>query len=328
LQNIGENICHDERRWFACGFGLPACFALDHICTANTVLRDLRQRAVELAGQLRDLRDRLQRLEVRHAEAVLKKATDLGLLGVQEADKIRTDLEIAGLNSLLNLQGTALSELDRLIKQALPDIPLPGQWNPETITLIVNGRDLATLSNDRRLKQGDSSRFMAIRPMSKGETFVQGLRVNPFARPDAARASNEDIGCPSGWDGFLTTPLAKMRGLSGWETIDLGNVTVTGILRRPPSPGKDAYVSFDLEATEVQADGRTFILDGTKGIRHARYLRIEYRYGTDRRFDSAHENWKPGDILRVTGPVLRDRDRTTFYEVHPSASRNISRISP
>jgi hypothetical protein len=119
-----------------------------------------------------------------------------------------------------------------------------------------------------------------------------------------------------------------MRGFSGWDNIsNLGNVTVTGVLRHDPSPGADVYVSFDLEVKSVEVNGRMLVLGDESGIRDARYIRIEYLHESDQRFDSSHEHWQVGDTLRVTGPVKRDRDRTTFFEVHPLGSSNISRVS-
>jgi hypothetical protein len=157
------------------------------------------------------------------------------------------------------------------------------------------------------------------------EYFVQGLRVNNFKWGCASAGGDRECG----WDTFLTTPLGKDQGISGWDKPEaLGDVTVVGVLTHAPSPGGDAYVSFDLEVRTVEAVGTTLDLSSEPGITGKRYVRVEYLHPGDQRFDSDHDNWKVGDTLRVSGPVERDRDRTTFFEIHPTGSANIFRIVP
>jgi hypothetical protein len=225
--------------------------------------------------------------------------------------------EIALFNTVIDAAQPLANELQNLIDHLIPgvDVPLPGQWKPESITVVVNGREFASFAINERLRQGNSYWQTKIRPMSDAEYFVQGLRVN-IVKGDGS----------DDYFSFIATPAAKMRGFSGWDSpvSEARTVTATGVLQHPPSFGLDAGVSFDLKVDQIVVDGRPFTLDGTKGIRHDRFIRVEYRFGTDERF----RNWHVGDRIQVTGEIKRDRDRTTFYEIHLHDASQIDRLSP
>jgi len=322
-----DKICHNETISVGiCILDPPSCLVSRLVCAANPEFQKLNDRVAQLEKDLNNAQADVAGFAIRLQAAIATKTTDFQL----EADKQITlkanqaafDAETAVFNGL----NSAVSDLKDLIDHVLPgiSIPLPGQWKPDSITLVVNGRDYVTFANNYgRLQQGHSEWENRVRSMSDGEYFVQGLRVN-ITKPGCVPT---DIEKECGWDTFLTTPFAKMRGFSGWDDLKLGDVTVTGVLRHNPSPGEDAYVSFDLEVRTVDVGGRTYILGDGSPIRDARYVRIEYLHGSDERYDSSQENWKPGDTLRVTGPAKRDRDRTTFFEIHPLGSSNISRIA-
>jgi hypothetical protein len=224
--------------------------------------------------------------------------------------------EIAVFNAVIDATQPVANELQNLIDHLIPgiDVPLPGQWKPESLTVIVNGRELASFSINERLRQGNSYWQTKIRPMSDAEYFVQGLRVN-IVKGDGS----------DDYFSFIATPAAKMRGFSGWDSPvnEARTVTAVGVLQHPPSFGLDAGVSLDLKLEQIVVDGRPFILDDTKGIRHERFIRVEYRFGTDERF----RNWHVGDKIWVTGEIKRDRDRTTFYEIHLHDASQIDRVS-
>jgi hypothetical protein len=311
-----------------CWHGIPPpCDRLRSECKRqNQVLADLR---VKLGKAQRDVNDRLSDLQS-YAVAFPTAKTDRATFVLAKTTVAVHAAPSSALMFQANYLDKSISELTTRISEIGPviDIPLPGQWKPESITLIVNGRDYVTVNNDGFgwLKQGHSEWERKLRDgIGAGEYFVQGLRVNNFKWGCASTGGDRECG----WDTFLTTPLGKDQGVSGWDEPEaLGDVTVVGVLTHAPSPGGDAYVSFDLEVRTVEALGTTLDLSSEPGIRGKRYIRIEYLHPGDQRFDSDHDNWKVGDTLRVSGPVERDRDRTTFFEIHPTGSANISRIDP
>jgi hypothetical protein len=329
ILRVGQQVCHNVTiSSGACWFLGPVCLVTKLVCEANTALRDLNDKLAQTQRDLNNRQADVAAFAIKLQTAIAAKSTNLALQatkeGVLTADKIKYD----ALNKLADGLDSAISDLKALIDSVIPgiDIPLPGQWKPDSVTLIVNGRDYMTVRNNYgRLRQGHSEWETPARGMGAGEYFVQGMRVNINTAGCGPVEGDQECG----WDTFLTTPFAKMRGFSGWDNItSLGKVTVTGVLRHDPSPGGDAYVSLDLEVRTVEAAGRSFTLDNQNGIRGPRHIRIEYLHEGDQRYDSNHEHWKIGDTIRVTGPVKRDRDRTTFFELHPLGSSNIARIAP
>ena len=73
----------------------------------------------------------------------------------------------------------------------------------------------------------------------------------------------------------------------------------------------------------MEAEGRQFI---PKDItdEQARYVRIEYQFGTDQRFKNWHEN----DRFEVGGPVRWDTDRSGFFEIHPTDKNSVRKLPP
>lgn len=280
----------------------------------------LRDTCNALNNEIADLETKFNNIQSWLQIHAAEEAVALGILATKTALETSIHLveaEIAIFNAVVDAVQPIANELQNLIDHLIPglDIPLPGQWKPESITIVVNGRDLASFTINERLGQGHSYWQTKIRPMGNAEYFVQGLRVN-IVKGDGS----------DDYFSFIATPAAKMRGFSGWDypVSEARTVTVTGILKHPPSFGLDAGVSLDLKVEQIMVDGQPFTLDGTKGIRHDRYIRVEYRYGTDERF----RNWHVGDTIRVTGEIKRDRDRTTFYEIHLHDASKIDRISP
>lgn len=323
LLNVPDELCQ-HKSGLECALAGPLCL----VCVANSEYQDITN---QITNWQKELNTRLADVAAFAAQkqVALDAQTAKLALKATKATLLETEnIKFAAMNKLADGMDIAVTDLTTLINEVVPgiDIPMPGQWKPDTLTLIVNGRDYVTFQNTKygRLRQGHSEWKSPVRAMGDGEYFAQGLRVN--LNKQGCVPSGPEIEC--GWDTFLTTPLAKMRGYSGWDNLsNLGNVTVTGILRHEPSPGADAYVSFDLEVRTINVGGRTFVMGGANGIRATRYIRIEYLHGSDMRFDASHEHWKLGDTLRVTGPAKRDRDRTTFFEIHPTGTSSIDRIA-
>lgn len=329
LLTLPDQVCHNETVQIGICVALgPACLITNKlVCAANPLIQQLNDKATQLEKDLNSANADAAAFAIKVQAALAAEATDAQLQVTKQTLLTADQLEYDALNKLADGLDSAISDLKTLIDNIVPgiDIPLPGQWKPDSVTLVVNGRDYVTFNNGYgRLRQGHSEWENPVRRLSGGEYFVQGMRTN-INTPGCASSGGEE---ECGWDVFLTTPFAKMRGYSGWDSIpDLGNVTVTGVLRNNPSPGHDVYVSLDLQVTSVDVGGRTIVPGDVTGIHGPRYVRIEYLHEGDERFDSSHENWKIGDTLRVTGPVFRDRDRTTFFEIHARGSSNISRVS-
>jgi hypothetical protein len=326
-----DKICHNETISVGvCILDPPSCLVTRFVCAVNPEFQRLNDRVAQLENDLNNAQADVAGFAIRLDAAIATKTTDFQLETDKQITLKANQVAFDAATAAFNVLNSAASDLKDLIDHVLPgiSIPLPGQWKPDSITLVVNGRDYATFPNNYgRLRQGHSEWENRVRTpsdgMSDGEYFVQGLRVNITKSGCTPTGIEKECG----WDTFLTTPFAKMHGFSGWDDLKLGDVTVTGVLRHNPSPGEDAYVSFDLEVRSVDVGGRSYVLGAGSSIRSPRYVRIEYLHGTDERFDSSQENWKAGDTLRVTGPAKRDRDRTTFFEIHPLGSSNVSRIA-
>ena len=320
-KKVGEFACNNLVCPFSCvcaGAGVcGACLGKE----INTPLPcPLKDTCNALNNEISDLEIQVNNIQSWLEVHAAEEGVAAGVLTLKTSLETQIRLvegEIVVFNAVVDAVQPIANDLQNLIDHLIPgiDIPLPGQWKPESITIVVNGRDLASFTINERLKQGHSYWQAKIRPMSNAEYFVQGLRVN------LVKGDGKDD-----YFSFIATPAAKMRGFSGWDypVDEARTVTVTGTLKNPPSFGLDAGVSLDLKVDQIMVDGLPFTLDGTKGIRHDRYIRVEYRYGTDDRF----RNWHVGDTIRVTGEIKRDRDRTTFYEIHLHDASKIDRISP
>ena len=327
-----NQVCHDEKKAvLVCAIFAPACVTIVTVCVTAPAFQQLTDAMLTLKEKLNTANADVAGFSAKLAAATAAKATNLALEAQKQA-LLKTDqLEYDVASKVADGLDSEIGNLKSLIDKATPDIdiPLPGQWKPDSVTLIVNGRDYVTFQNNGfgRLRQGHSEWENHVRSMSDAEYFVQGLRVNiNKAMNEGCVKLGDETKC--GWDTGLTTPFAKMNGFSGWDMLDnLGTATITGILRNPPSPGADAYVSFDLQVLTVDVLDRHFDLGQGSSIRGVRHIRCEYLHEDDARYDPSHENWKIGDTLKITGPIRRDRDRTSFFEIHPKGVSNISRIS-
>jgi hypothetical protein len=186
------------------------------------------------------------------------------------------------------------------------------------VSLIVNGREFATFSVNDRLMQGHPSWTGLFKTFPPEEQFARGLRVN-LGRQNSS--FDEEIA--------RLTGIFKDLNVSGWQNGPIQTARVVGKLQSPPSDSKDGFATLDLELERVEARGAMFVLDGAHGVRHKRYLRIEYKHRTSNGSDdSRFKSWHPGDRLAVSGQVLWDTDRNGFYEIHPDSSSQVKVLSP
>jgi hypothetical protein len=254
------------------------------------------------------------RLALAAAQAAKAIADTQLRLGQIAVDKARGVVVIAQ---------SKVKELDDFIRDilpGLPEVPKPGQWVPANITLSVNGSEYIRCNVNERLKRGHPSWTGFWESVSPDDQFVNGLRVTNMSESGALDQ------LASG----LTTYL-KVQDISGWEKGPIKDVKMIGILRHAPSPGADEYVSLDLQVESIEEINgkkvkKEYILDDSHGIRHPRFIRVEYRHRENtKENDDRYLEWANmvGRRFEVEGKILRDTDRATFYEIHPKKKSNI-----
>jgi hypothetical protein len=186
-----------------------------------------------------------------------------------------------------------------------------GGWKPESLSLLVNGRVYGeTFTVNQWLRKRRSEWRRLLRPLPPDEQFVRGLRLE-------INSATGRFGEVIAW---VTTKF-KNRGISGWNPGPVETATVTGVLKRKPSFGTDGFASLDMELESAEVGGRRFALDGSAGIRHKRYIRIEYKH-RDKPVP------KLGERVRVSGAVRWDTDKGGFYEIHPRGSNDLEVLKP
>jgi hypothetical protein len=302
-------VCIGGGRWRKCTPAPPTCSAKNACHKLSDEIAGLTRQVTERANWLND------HLEAYKA-AIIVKGVKAGL----DAQVLLLTGQITAYETLTKAVQPFADRLQNILDSLKPGdvFPALGQWRPEKITIIVNGKVFKDFTINKTLRQGDSSWQSGrneVRALSPAEYFANGLRVN--------------IGQTTGTDdyaSFINTPAAKQRGFTGWDVntpdvSEVKQVDVTGVLEHEPGYGLDAGVSFDLRITKIFIDGSPNLLDS---VRDDRFIRIEYAFGNDYRF----RTWHRGDTLHVVGIPKRDRDKTTFYEIHLTSADDINRISP
>lgn len=215
-----------------------------------------------------------------------------------------------------------------------------GGWKPENITLYVNGEKfgetLAVLPPGEKLNKDRPAWRHLFKDISAEERFLNGLRIEPIA----------EVGS---WFGHViagvTTPF-KLLNISGWqhgplkrykehdrftssgpvkEDLPIEHVSVEGVLYTKPRPATDGYLTLDLKLSVVRIRGANgaiseYAVNSERGIRHDRYIRVEYqRIKIGRGWDSRlrTEKWSIGDRFYAEGKIFWDTDAGGFYEIHP-----------
>jgi hypothetical protein len=250
----------------------------------------------------------------------------------------------------------------RLVKEGLggkfnaPDSP-GGAWEPQQVTLYVNG---APYPNDsccavnEWLQQGHATWTHYLGYYTPEELFVRSLRLSPN---DPLKSSGEDLG-------FFTTALGKNQGISGWRWGGVGPSCATGrVIQFATSTDGLATIDLEVQKMEVssipvtayhtplsssaqtpgpqgpralstlqrsllggnpQPQFQVFWLDGTHGIPHTRYVRVECPYYQSRCSPLPQNN----SLVRICGDVCRDMDYETWLEIHPRAPSDYSILAP
>lgn len=216
-------------------------------------------------------------------------------------------------------------ELVRDIFKLLPlpslGIPKPGEWKPKSVTLVINGEEFVTYEVNERLKQGHPAWVKYLKNLHPELQFAHRLRI---VKPPEGEPKDELLGQLSG---ALTTPVKEL-GISGWEDdLPLSEAIITGKLVHPPSAGSDLYVSLDLEVESVTAQGKTVECNTPDGVRHGRYIRVEYHTPGMGPLPALQSlGWKEGNRFRVSGKIRFDTDRAGHVEIHPRIPTQIEKL--
>jgi hypothetical protein len=296
-------------------FGVGAVISKKIVCHNENVVNDAWTR---LNNNLSDVQKAKNNLEadlasagIRSAAALQSRATALAAKGVAEATKAQAELEYALATRALTEVQHRLQDLDEFVKKtplgelAKLGIPIPGEWQLESVTLIVNGKEFRSFNVNERLKRGHGTWVGGISPLPAQERVARALRVNLNKV-----TPNDEFG--------RVATLAKNLGISGWQDAPAREARVVGVLRHDPSAGSDDYVSLDLEVERIEIRGKTYLFDDAHGIRHKRYIRIEYKRRNGKgEEDVRYKGWKQGDRFVATGPLRWDTDRNGYFEIHP-----------
>lgn len=209
-----------------------------------------------------------------------------------------------------------------------------GGWRPETFTLYVNGHQFSeqvTVPESVKLDQNAPSwrhlwspRLVAEERSDRGaqERLVRGLRS------DQPEASNFCVELST----TFTTPW-KAKGVSGWKSGPILDdpmlyAGVVGVLRTPPSPGTDNFVSLDLQVERLGIGGKWYCFDAQPNAPKRRFIRVEYFRFLGGRADDRYFDWRVGDRFFIQGTVRWDTDHEGFYEIHPLRSEDVLRLGP
>src|SRR5262249_44067119 len=133
----------------------------------------------EVRGKIKSVTDQLDK--VRPDRVAAEKGKEL-------AEKAKAAIEVS-LNKVVNQLETLRQQLDPLhaLLQRFPVIPQginPGEWTPETVTLIVNGKEIGPFTVKERLRQGHPAWRKYLRSMPPTETFANSLRLRKQAGGD------------------------------------------------------------------------------------------------------------------------------------------------
>jgi hypothetical protein len=198
-----------------------------------------------------------------------------------------------------------------------------GAWHPKSITLLVNGTVYASseVSTPLNSHYWFWTNLSGLDRYAEPASFARSLRLKP----------NEKLSWIARATGFVTTPLFKKRGISGWlkcpeEQEDLSSVKscsrvpprvcATGKVFRSPAISNDGFATIDLSLTvlefcsEPESCSKRVELNDPRDPIGRRYLRVEYRHRKNR-------VPKKDEQVRICGRLLWDTDREGWWEIHP-----------
>jgi hypothetical protein len=178
----------------------------------------------------------------------------------------------------------------------------PGiDWYVGTMTVTVNGLTFPTISVHHVLAQHHPvflARITQETDAAKLFTMALSLRCNAHPVKAFAQAA-----------GFLSTPLFKLRGISGWKNTRVPTMLVHGVVYRAPVRSTDGLATIDVAVTPPGPVNPS-------NLAALRFMRVEYLWQARRLPELA-------DIVDVSGPVVRDTDDEGWFEVHPTKASEV-----
>lgn len=203
-----------------------------------------------------------------------------------------------------------------------------GAWHPTRIILLVNGVEYANgeITSPLNSEYWFWTKLTDVDPYGDPLNFGRSLRLSP----------NEELPWVARVTGFLTTPLFKRRGISGWlncpeqkQKSSNGSpcarvpeiLCATGTVHREPAKSNDGLATIDLIVDELEfcstkICGFRAQLRQLEEPRRMRYLRVEYRY-------RKHRVPQRSDLVRICGKPRWDTDREGWWEIHPRNWRDV-----
>ena len=323
---LTHDVCHSERKWVFVVLGgwwemITVCHLEKYV---NPLYTQLTEQIEGITKRINAAQADMARFALQQQQAVTRLSQ--GRAAQEIADKAvglaGTELVIA--REALGVASVGLAEAAEVAKSLnLPGIslPKPNQWKPTRVTLIVNGEPFASAPVGVRLKKGNPVWVYQVRPLNASQQLAHGLRVRINK---ASSRSDEQIA--------ILSTVGKESGVSGWFEGPVREAVAIGVLRHRPSAGSDGFVSLDLEVEKIEVPRSflpdiAFVLDGQHGVRHRRFIRIEYAH-RDRsgRDDTRYLRWSVGQRFRIRGPVEWDTDAYGFFELHPTAPKDLTEL--
>lgn len=195
----------------------------------------------------------------------------------------------------------------------------PGiDWYVGTMTVTVNGTAFPTIPVHQVLAQRHPVFLARItHETDAGKLFTMALSLRCNAHPVKTFAQVA---------GFLSTPLFKLRGISGWKNTRMPAMAVHGVVYRAPVPSTDGLATIDIAVTPPAVTPPGPIRPPGPlpspaplppfDLTTLRFVRVEYLW-------QARPLPKVADIVDVSGPVVRDTDDEGWFELHPTEASEV-----
>ncbi|MFJ7681135.1 hypothetical protein [Peribacillus butanolivorans] len=244
----------------------------------------------------------------------------------ERGDNRTYDLDLHGLELYTDdLVWLRLHKKGSLGVSGTTDFP-DGNWKPESIHLIVNGREYFSARVDEWLNSSRNFWVKFIRSYEDKELFVRTLRMLPNY---ALSNGDEKIA----W----VSTIFKRAGISGWLKPNvtggpnINRATAIGKVLRMPGKSTDGLATIDLQLEAIEINGSRYFVDGlkTRGISLQRYIRVEYQY--KRAWPNASEELdvpSNGQRMRISGEIWWDTDEEGWYEIHPAGPEDLEWLAP
>jgi len=203
----------------------------------------------------------------------------------------------------------------------LPD----GEWLPESIHLLVNGKEFLSYDINQWLVNNWSDLKGSVGHWSWRRIVDQYAGLTPselFVRTLRLRAN--DPLTPGDEDAAALFTNFKYLGFSGWIDLSLPVTCAVGTLIREPARSADGLATIDIALEGVDVGNTRYILDGRHGISGGRFVRVEYLFRKPWPNASGEQSVPhAGERVKIGGKVKWDTDQEGWYEIHPRGNFDV-----